>query len=120
MSVESIFFDKHKYDWTREVPETVIIPKGSTVRILECNNYDTYGDLSWHKVDNIYKQSTLKCVGYARHYVEYAYDGSVAASADDVYIVTGPLNDLWKNDYDFTFCGIIDAKTVSGGGKSPL
>lgn len=119
MSVDSMLFNLSKYDWTRIVPDTITIPKGTKTVMLQTNNGDnTYGYLENHEA-NFQKQITTKVISYYKKYELFKPEG-VDKSWNDVYVIHAKVTDLWDNDYDFVFTGLVSAKDVISGGVKLL
>lgn len=92
---------------------------GSHLRVIASDNskvnylYGAMGDVT------LKKKATLQTVVYYKKYLTHYSDGISADYSfyNDIYFVKGKINDLWNDDNDINFLGIVDGKFVSGGIK---
>ena len=105
------------------VPKTITIPKGTRTVMLLTNNSDgTYGDLYLHEA-NFCNQITTKVIAYYEKYREYEsaigspgeIDGKYK-EWDNVYVISAKVTDLWDNQYNYFFIGLVSASDVISGG----
>lgn len=119
MSVSYMLFDRSKYDQTRIVPDTITIPKGTKAVMLETNNFDgIYGDLHEHEA-NFCKQITTKVIAYYKKYQLFSAEGK-CDEWNDVYVINAKVTDLWDNQYNYIFTGLVSASDVISGGVKLL